>query len=146
MKRNNKLRYPTTKEIVDFIYEEQSLRAEIILLQNKLMDLEHPDDLLCWCDETVCSDVADDIKKAFEDKLFVSVSYDEIPFMLKEEEADDVVDLVYYYFYNNHKILDIKPCTEQPQTEIHSLSGKMANTLQDLTSTKDMLKKKLETL
>ena len=144
MKRNKKLRYPTTKEIVDFIYEEQSLRAEIILLQNKLMDLEHPDDLLCWCDETVCSDVADDIKKAFEDKLFVPVSYDEIPSMLKEEEADDVVDLVYYYFYNNHKILDIKPCTEQPHTEIHSLSGKMANTLQDLASTKDMLKKRLE--
>ena len=95
MGRKRKLRYPTTTEIVDFIYNDQSLRSSIISLQNKLIELDNPGDFIAWADDTLNWDIACDLKHAFEQGKLVPVLPEKVPFMLREQDCRNVIELVY---------------------------------------------------
>ena len=139
MGRKRKLRYPTTTEIVDFIYNDQSLRSSIISLQNKLIELDNPGDFIAWADDTLNWDIACDLKHAFEQGKLVPVLPEKVPFMLREQDCRNVIELVYYHFYHHKEILDIQPDARYPIGGPHQLTSLMNRRLARLTRTEQKL-------
>lgn len=139
MGRKRKLRYPTTTEIVDFIYNDQSLRSSIISLQNKLIELENPGDFISWADDTLNWDIACDLKRAFEQGKLVPVLPDKVPSMLRKQDCRNVIELVYYHFYHHKEILDIQSDARYPIGGPHQLTSLMNRRLARLISTEQKL-------
>ena len=146
MGRKRKLRYPTTTEIIDFIYNDQSLRSSIISLQNKLIELDNPGDFIAWADDTLNWDIACDLKQAFEHGKLVPVLPGRVPSMLREQDCRNVIELVYYHFYHHKEILDIQPDARYPIDGPHQLTSLMNRRLARLARTEQELQSRFDKL
>ena len=101
-----RLRFPTTKEIVDFIWREAEYSAAIINLEHlynrdKMDAITRLRQLQFWVE-------AGEMKEAFEQKKFIQIKSDYIPELLIKQKCKTVVDLVKLYYAHTGRILDIE--------------------------------------
>lgn len=136
------MKYPETKEIIDFLYFDYGTRAAITGLQNKIMSLK--EDFFGWCDDCWIWDLACDMKEAFENGKFFDVSSADIPKLMKEYEAENVFELVEWYFSQNKKILNILPAEGDEEEVDTAIIEHMTSTRKDLQETYDKLKAQWE--
>lgn len=103
------MRFPTTKEIVDFLYEDYTTRAECITMQNRILENGSENDCCCWCDDTFPWYIACDLKSAFDKALFDHIERKRLKTLMQKYDSDSVVEFTDTYFYHNHRIPVIHP-------------------------------------
>ena len=101
------MRYPDIKDIVDHIYHDYMTRCNIIILQNKMIELSNGK-IAAWCDDGWLNDFAEDLKSAFDEGRFIDIDEDDVVPLEEEYESGSIIELVEDYFYRNKKILRIK--------------------------------------
>lgn len=106
------MNHPTTKRIMDFLYDDYAIRTSCVLLQNKMADMRPIEEFTGWCDECFLWDTACEMKEAQEKaESYKYIDLEELKKLMRREECDNLVELTDYCFYeecNKFTILSLR--------------------------------------